>query len=95
MHNLRVLTPIAITYPNGFDKFFNIDYINQRIYAIDGSQEEIFNEKLKDFVFRSLQSQPIDIPELDVVDKMVGDVQQIRKDYQGYNQPDSEEETNE
>jgi len=96
MHNLRVLTTIAVEI-DGVDKFYHIDYINQKIYFVGTAfptqaNEEIREAKLKDFIFRKLESQPIDIPELAAVDKMIDEVQQIRQNYQGYKEENSEEE---
>lgn len=91
MNNLRVLTTIAIETQDGKDKFYYTDYINQKIYCAFTGQEENSPE-LIDFVFRKLEAQPIDIPELAAIDKIISEVQQIRDSYQGYKQEDNEEE---
>jgi hypothetical protein len=93
MNNLRVLNTIAIE-ADGLNKFYHIDYINQKIYSAEG-QEEVHDPKLVDFVFRKLESQPIDIPELAAIDKIIEEVQQIRNNYQGYKHENSEEEEEE
>ena len=81
MDNLRVLTPLMLNYREE-SRFFFVDYISQQIYCAKELQE-INDAKLADFIFRKLESQPIDIPELNSIDGIVSEIQQFRKNYQG------------